>query len=37
MAMTGLLGAAREVKSQGTFGYLEQAVPTPELNAFMET
>jgi len=37
MAMTGLLGAAREVRSQGTFGYLEQAVPTPELNAFMET
>jgi 2-methylisocitrate lyase-like PEP mutase family enzyme len=37
MAMTGLLGAAREVKSQGTFGYLEQALPTPELNAFMES
>jgi 2-methylisocitrate lyase-like PEP mutase family enzyme len=36
MAMTGLLGAAREVRGQGTFGYLEQALPTPELNAFME-
>ena len=37
MAMSGLLNAAREVQAQGTFGYLDQAVPTPELNAFMET
>jgi 2-methylisocitrate lyase-like PEP mutase family enzyme len=36
MAMTGLLGAAREVKGQGTFDYLEHALPTQELNAFME-
>ena len=36
MAMTGLLTAAREVKERGTFGYLDHAVPTPELNALME-
>ena len=36
-AMTGLYAAAREVQSEGTFGYLEHALPTPELNAFMET
>jgi 2-methylisocitrate lyase-like PEP mutase family enzyme len=36
-AMTGLLGAAREVKDRGTFGYLDHAVPTPELNGFMES
>jgi 2-methylisocitrate lyase-like PEP mutase family enzyme len=36
MAMTGLLVAAREVKDRGTFGYLDQSVPTQELNAFME-
>jgi 2-methylisocitrate lyase-like PEP mutase family enzyme len=36
MAMTGLLGAAREVKDTGTFGYLDHSVPTQELNAFME-
>jgi 2-methylisocitrate lyase-like PEP mutase family enzyme len=36
MAMTGLLTAAREVKDQGTFGYLDHSVPTPELSAFME-
>jgi 2-methylisocitrate lyase-like PEP mutase family enzyme len=35
-AMTGLLGAAREVKDRGTFDYLDVALPTPELNAFME-
>ncbi|MBV9250566.1 MAG: isocitrate lyase/phosphoenolpyruvate mutase family protein [Acetobacteraceae bacterium] len=34
-AMTGLLEAAREVSTNGTFGYLEQAIATPELNAFM--
>ncbi len=35
-AMTGLLGAAREVKDKGTFGYLERSISTPELNAFLE-
>lgn len=35
-AMTGLLDAAREVKEQGTFGYVDRSVPTPELNAYLE-
>ena len=35
-AMTGLLDAAREVKEQGTFGYIDRSVATPDLNAFME-
>ncbi len=35
-AMTGLLDAAREVKDQGTFGYLDHALATPDLNAFMQ-
>jgi 2-methylisocitrate lyase-like PEP mutase family enzyme len=35
-AMTGLLEAAREVKEKGSFGYLERAMPTPELNKFMQ-
>ena len=34
-AMTGLLDAAREVKDRGTFGYLDRALTTPELNGFM--
>ena len=34
-AMTGLLTAAREVMEQGTFGYLDSTVATPEFNAFM--
>jgi len=34
-AMTGLLHAAREVKEQGTLGYVETSMPTPELNGFM--
>jgi 2-methylisocitrate lyase-like PEP mutase family enzyme len=34
-AMSGLLDAAREVKEQGTFGYLERALSTAELNGFM--
>ncbi len=34
-AMTGLLEAAREVKDKGTFGYLDHALTTPELNAFL--
>lgn len=35
-AMTGLLHAAREAKDQGTFGYLDSVIATPELNAFMQ-
>ncbi len=34
-AMTGLLDAAREVQTQGTFGYLDRAVPTPDLNKML--
>ena len=34
-AMSGLLDAAREVKERGTLGYVDTAVPTPELNRFM--
>jgi 2-methylisocitrate lyase-like PEP mutase family enzyme len=36
LAMTGLVEAAREVKDTGTFGYLDRALATPDLNAFME-
>jgi 2-methylisocitrate lyase-like PEP mutase family enzyme len=35
-AMTGLVEAAREVREQGTFGYLDRALPTGELNVFMQ-
>jgi 2-methylisocitrate lyase-like PEP mutase family enzyme len=35
VAMTGLVEAAREVKEQGTFSYLERSLATPELNRFM--
>ena len=35
-AMTGLLEAAREVKEQGTFGYLERSLATPDLNRYMQ-
>jgi 2-methylisocitrate lyase-like PEP mutase family enzyme len=35
-AMAGLVNAAREVKDEGTFGYLDRALTTPELNAFMQ-
>lgn len=35
-AMTGLLDAAREVKDQGTFGYLERSLATPDLNALIK-
>ncbi len=35
-AMTGLAEAAREVKEAGTFGYLDAALPTSEVNRFME-
>ncbi len=35
-AMTALLEAAREVRDKGTFGYLERAVTTAELNGFLQ-
>ncbi len=35
-AMTGLLDAAREVKDQGTFGYIDRSLATPELAKFMQ-
>lgn len=35
-AMTGLVNAAKEVKDNGTFTYLDSSIPTPELNAFMK-
>ena len=35
-AMSGLVDAAREVQGQGSFGYLERSLTTPELNAYME-
>lgn len=35
-AMTALVDAAREVSEQGTFTYLDRALPTAELNKFME-
>jgi 2-methylisocitrate lyase-like PEP mutase family enzyme len=34
-AMTGLVGAAKEVLETGTFGYLDATLATPELNGFM--
>lgn len=34
-AMSGLVAAAREVKEQGTLGYLDTTMGTPELNGFM--
>jgi 2-methylisocitrate lyase-like PEP mutase family enzyme len=36
-AMTGLLDAAREVKERGTFGYLDRALTTPDLNRLMRS
>jgi len=36
-AMSGLLDAAREVKVQGTFGYVDTTMATPELNSFMRS
>jgi 2-methylisocitrate lyase-like PEP mutase family enzyme len=35
-AMSGLLGAAREVGEAGTFGYLDRSMTTPELNGLLE-
>jgi 2-methylisocitrate lyase-like PEP mutase family enzyme len=37
MAMSGLVNAAHEVKDKGTFGYLDEAMTTPELNGFMQS
>src|SRR5690348_4040540 len=34
-AMTGLLNAAKEVREQGTFGYIDTSLATPEMNAFL--
>ncbi len=34
-AMTGLMNAAKEVREQGTFGYIDTSLATPEMNAFM--
>jgi len=34
-AMTGLLDAAKEVREQGSFGYLDRAIPTPDLNKLL--
>jgi 2-methylisocitrate lyase-like PEP mutase family enzyme len=36
-AMTGLLDAAREVKDQGRFGFLDRAASTADLNTLMRT
>jgi 2-methylisocitrate lyase-like PEP mutase family enzyme len=36
-AMSGLVSAAREVKEQGTFGYVDTGMTTPELNNFMSS
>ena len=34
-AMSGLVNAARKVKEQGTFGYVEATIATPEFDSFM--
>jgi 2-methylisocitrate lyase-like PEP mutase family enzyme len=34
-AMTGLVAAAREVQDDGTFGFVDSAIPGPELAGFM--
>jgi len=36
-AMSGLIDAAREVQGQGSFGYLDRCLTTPELNAYMQS
>lgn len=35
-AMTGLIAAAREVHDQGSFGYIEHSLATPELAGYMK-
>jgi hypothetical protein len=34
--MSGLLGAVQEVRSTGTFRFLDNCITTPEFNALME-
>ncbi len=34
-AMSSLIESAREVKEKGTFGFIERALPTPEISRFM--
>src|SRR3954453_10640233 len=34
-AMTGLFNAAKEGREQGTFGYLDPSLATPDMNAFL--
>ena len=36
-AMSGLVDAAREVHGEGSFGYLERSLTTPELNGYMRS
>ena len=36
-AMSGLVDAAREVQGEGSFGYLERSLTTPELNGYMQS
>ena len=36
-AMTGLVTAAREIKDAGTFGFLDGAITTSELNKFLQS
>lgn len=33
--MSRLIDAAREARDQGTFGYLDKTLSTPDLNGFM--
>ncbi|MDO9714650.1 isocitrate lyase/phosphoenolpyruvate mutase family protein [Paracraurococcus lichenis] len=35
-ALTGVVGAAREVKKRGSFGYVETSLSTPEVNRLMQ-
>jgi 2-methylisocitrate lyase-like PEP mutase family enzyme len=35
-AMSGLIDAAREVSEQGSFGYLERAIATPDLSKYLK-
>ena len=35
VAFGGLIGAAREMKGKGTFGFVDRAAPTAEVAAFM--
>ena len=34
-AISGLIDAAREVQEQGSFGYLDRTIVTPDLNAYL--